>query len=53
MEFVTEISRYFIPVVTVIILTKCMMTLWLGHPKEKTYGYIVDMYDGERYELNM
>ena len=53
MEFVTEISRYFIPVVTIIILTKCMMTLWLGHPKEKTYGYIVDMYDGERYELNM
>ena len=53
MELVTEISRYFIPVVTVIILTKCMMTLWLGHPKEKTYGYIVDMYDGERYELNM
>ena len=53
MEFVTEISRWFIPIVTVIILTKCMMTLWLGHPKEKTYGYIVDMYDGERYELNM
>lgn len=53
MELVTEISRYFIPVVTVIILTKCMMTLWLGQPKEKTYGYIVDMYDGERYELNM
>lgn len=53
MELVTEISRYFIPIVTVIILTKCMMTLWLGHPKEKTYGYIVDMYDGERYELNM
>ncbi len=53
MELVTEISRIFIPIVTVIILTKCMMTLWLGHPKEKTYGYIVDMYDNERYELNM
>ena len=53
MELVTEISRYFIPAVTLIILLKCMMTLWLGHPKEKTYGYIVDMYDGERYELNM
>lgn len=53
MELVTEISRYFIPAVTVIILTKCMMTLWLGQPKEKTYGYIVDMYDGERYALNM
>ncbi len=53
MEFVTEISRIFIPVVTVIILTKCIMALWLGHPKEKTYGYIVDMFDGERYELNM
>ena len=53
MELVTEISRYFIPIVTLIILTKCMMTLWLGQPKEKTYGYIVDMYDGEMYELNM
>lgn len=53
MELVTEISRYFIPIVTLIILMKCMMTLWLGQPKEKTYGYIVDMYDGERYELNM
>lgn len=53
MELVTEISRYFIPIVTLIILTKCIMTLWLGQPKEKTYGYIVDMYDGEMYELNM
>lgn len=53
MELVTEISRYFIPIVTLIILAKCMMTLWLGQPKEKTYGYIVDMYDGEMYELNM
>ena len=53
MELVTEISRYFIPAVTLIILLKCMMTLWLGHPKEKTYGYIIDMLDGERYALNM
>ena len=53
MELVTEISRYFIPAVTIIILVKCMMTLWLGQPKEKTYGYIVDLFDGERYELNM
>lgn len=27
--------------------------MWLGHPKEKTYGYIIDMHDGERYALNM
>ncbi len=53
MELVTEISRIFLPIVTVIILTKCILTLWLGHPKEKTYGYIVDLFDGERYELNM
>lgn len=35
------------------ILVKCMLALWLGHPKEKTYGYIIDMLDGERYALNM
>lgn len=53
MEFITLISRYILPVVTVILLTKCIMTLLFGHPKEKIYGYIIDMKTGEKYALNM
>ncbi|MBQ8503948.1 MAG: FHA domain-containing protein [Clostridia bacterium] len=53
MEFITSVSRYILPIVTVILLTKCIMTLLLGHPKEKIYGYIIDMKTGEKYALNM
>lgn len=53
MEIVWSLSRYVLPTVTVIILVKCIMTLLLGHPKEKIYGYIVDMSSGNRYALNM
>ena len=53
MKFIIGISRYLLPFLTVVILTKCMLSLLLGHPKEKTYGYIIDMIDGESYPLNM
>ncbi len=53
MEFITALSRYILPAITVILLTKCIMTLLLGHPKEKIYGYIIDMRTGEKYALNM
>ena len=53
MEIVWSLSRYVLPVVTVVILVKCIMTLLLGHPKEKIYGYIIDMSSGNRYALNM
>lgn len=53
MGIVIGISRYILPVITLVILIKCMLSLLLGHPKEKTYGYIIDALDGERYELNM
>lgn len=53
MEFITDISRIVLPVITVILLVKCILALWLGHPKEKTYGYISDMHSGERHALNM
>lgn len=45
--------RYILPFLTIIILTKCMLSLVLGHPKEKTYGYLIDLADGETYPLNM
>ncbi len=53
MQFITAVSRFILPVITLIILIKCILSLWLGHPKEKTYGYIIDMINGERYALNM
>lgn len=53
MEFIWTLSRYILPVITVVILVKCIMTLMLGHPKEKIYGYIIDMNNGNRYPLNM
>ena len=53
MGIVISISRYILPFITLVILIKCMLSLLLGHPKEKTYGYIVDTLDGERYALNM
>lgn len=53
MEFITDISRIFLPIITVILLVKCILALWLGHPKEKIYGYISDMHSGERHPLNM
>lgn len=53
MEFITDISRIVLPIITVILLVKCILALWLGHPKEKTYGYISDMHSGERHALNM
>ncbi|MCM1544334.1 MAG: FHA domain-containing protein, partial [Ruminococcus sp.] len=53
MSFVIGISRYLLPILTVMILTKCVLALLLGHPKDKIYGYIIDMVDGERYPLNM
>lgn len=53
MELITSISRIVLPLITAVLLIKCILTLWLGHPKEKTYGYITDMLSGERYALNM
>ena len=53
MEFITDISRIVLPIITVILLVKCILALWLGHPKEKIYGYISDMHSGDRHPLNM
>lgn len=53
MQFITDISRIVLPLITVILLVKCILALWLGHPKEKIYGYISDMHSGERHPLNM
>lgn len=53
MDFITDISRIVLPIITVMLLIKCILALWLGHPKEKIYGYISDMHSGERHPLNM
>ncbi len=53
MGFIIAVSRLALPLITITLLIKCMLTLLLGHPGEKTYGYIVDMHTGDRHELNM
>lgn len=53
MDIIWAMSRYILPLITVVILIKCILTLMLGHPKEKIYGYIIDMKSGNRYPLNM
>ena len=53
MDVVISISRYLLPFLALVILTKCLVTLLLGHPQEKTYGYLIDQVDGQRYVLNM
>ena len=53
MEFLTAISRYILPFLGIVLLSKCIMSLLLGHPKEKIYAYITDIHTGERHPLNM
>ena len=53
MDVVISISRYLLPFLAVVILAKCLLTLLLGHPQEKIYGYLIDEIDGARYPLNM
>ena len=53
MDVVISISRYLLPFLALVILAKCLITLLLGHPQEKTYGYLIDQADGQRYALNM
>ncbi|MBR3816903.1 MAG: FHA domain-containing protein [Clostridia bacterium] len=53
MIVITAVSRYILPSLALIILFKCILTLLLGHPKEKIYAYITDMNTGERHPLNM
>lgn len=53
MGFIIGVSRIILPLLTIVIIAKCMLALLLGHPKEKIYGYIIDMKDGSEYPLNM
>lgn len=52
MQFVTDFCRYALPVITFIILFKCFQTLLIGHPINKTYGYIIDKKTGDKIPLN-
>ena len=53
MTYLIAFSRWLLPVLAVVLLVKCLMTLLLGRPTEKTYGYLIDLNDGEHYPLNM
>lgn len=53
MNLIISVSRYILPFLGIVLLSKCILTLLLGHPKEKIYAYITDMNTGERHPLNM
>ena len=52
MSFIVGICRLVLPLISVIILFKCFLTLLIGHPINKTYGYIVNRATGEKIALN-
>lgn len=52
MQLVVGFCRYALPLLGFIILFKCMLTLLIGHPVNKTYGYIVNNISGEKIPLN-
>ncbi len=53
MDFIISASRYLLPALTVFIISMCVSTLWLGHPAEKTYAYLINMASGETHEISM
>ncbi len=52
MQVIVGFCRYALPLLAFIILFKCLVTLLIGHPVNKTYGYIIDSFDGEKIPLN-
>ena len=52
MSFIIGLCRVVLPAAAVIILFKCFLTLLIGHPINKTYGYIVNRATGEKIPLN-
>lgn len=52
MQVIVGFCRYALPLLAFIILFKCLLTLLIGHPVNKTYGYIVDSVGGEKIPLN-
>lgn len=52
MQLIVGFCRYALPVLAFLILFKCLLTLLIGHPVNKTYGYIIDSNDGEKIPLN-
>lgn len=52
MQIVVAFCRYALPLIAFIILFKCTLTLLIGHPVNKTYGYVVSSINGEKIPLN-
>ena len=52
MSLIVGLCRWALPVIAIIILFKCFLTLLIGHPINKTYGYIVNRATGEKIALN-
>ena len=52
MSLIVGLCRLVLPLIALIILFKCFLTLLIGHPINKTYGYIVNRATGEKIALN-
>lgn len=52
MGLIVGFCRYALPILAFIILFKCFLTLLIGHPVNKTYGYIVNGFNAEKIPLN-
>lgn len=53
MGLIIAVSRYVLPFVAVVVVTKCMLSLILGHPKDKVYGCLIDTDDYTQYNITM
>lgn len=53
MGLIIAVSRYVLPFIAVVVVAKCMLSLILGHPKDKVYGCLVDTDDYTQYDITM
>ena len=53
MSFIISISRIILPLITVTVIVKCLISLLFGRPRQNIIAHILDKTSGEKYELNM
>lgn len=51
MGLVIAVSRFVLPFVAVVVIAKCMLSLILGHPKDKVYGCLIDKSEHKKYAI--
>lgn len=53
MTIILTISRYFLPVLAIVIFILCLRALLFGRQKSETIAHLTDKTDGTTYALNM